>query len=85
MLEREFIEEHRTRMGAKTLTSISEYEKRMRKEQAKLDGCSAHGDESDETNEETEEDFFERLEKRANKLYMPDEKLTKAQQVDKCF
>ena len=65
-------------MGSKTLTSINEYEKRMKKEQAKIDGCSAHGDDSDDTKEETEEDFFEMLEKRANKLYETDVKLTKA-------
>ena len=49
MLEQEFISEHRTKMGSKTLTSINELEKKLRKEQAKNDGCSAHGDESDET------------------------------------
>lgn len=71
-------------MGAKTLTSIGEYEKRMRKEQAKLDGCSQHGDDESDETAETEEDFFQLLEKRANKeYYQTEEKLTKAQRADK--
>ena len=55
-LEEEFIKNNRTKLGANTLSSIKELERRMNSKKE-------DDEESDEFSEEENEDFFDRFKK----------------------